>query len=55
MVLAVGTGDVAMPSLFVLTVIEVKPPNEALAPVEGAVNVTRAPGTGIEEESVTFA
>ena len=52
---AVGTGDVAMPAALVLTVIEFVPLNVALAPLDGAVNVTGTPTAGLDKASVTFA
>jgi hypothetical protein len=53
--LAVIMGDVAMPSAFVVAVADALPPNVARAPVEGAVNVSVNPGTGLEEASITLA
>ena len=52
---AAGTGDVAIPELFVLTVTEFVAPNVAPAPLAGAVNVTDTPVSGFENASVTFA
>jgi hypothetical protein len=52
---AAGTGEAATPALFVLTVTEFVPPNVALAPLVGAVNVTATPETGFANASVTFA
>ena len=53
--LAVGTGDVAMPDVLVVAVTEVAPPNLAPAPVDGAVKITGTPATGFDELSVTRA
>ena len=52
---AAGTGDVAIPELFVLTVTEFVAPNVAPAPAEGLANVTAIPVSGFENASVTFA
>ena len=52
---AVGTGDVAIPELFVLTVTEFVAPNVAPAPLAGLTNVTDTPVSGFENTSVTFA
>jgi len=52
---AAGTGDAARPDEFVTTVAELLAPNVALAPLEGAANVTVAPETGFPAASVTFA
>jgi hypothetical protein len=41
---ATGVGDVANPAELPVTVEEKVPPNAAVAPEEGAVNVTFAPG-----------
>jgi hypothetical protein len=53
--LAAGIGEVAMPSELVVTVAEVLPLNVALAPIDGAVNVTDTPLTGFQEPSTTLA
>ena len=50
---AVSDGEVATPLALVRTVEG--PPNETLAPEEGAVNVTEAPGTGLPPMSLTVA
>jgi hypothetical protein len=46
---------VATPLLFVTAVAVADDPNAALAPVEGAVNVTVTPLTGFPPASVTAA
>jgi hypothetical protein len=53
--LATGTAVAAIPEALVFTVTVVKPPNVALAPLAGAVNVTATPAIGFDEASVTFA
>jgi hypothetical protein len=45
--LAVNAGAVAIPLALVDTLAVVDPPNVPLAPVDGAVNVTVAPLTGL--------
>src|SRR5437899_2155901 len=54
-VLAVSAGAVAWPLLFVTAVAVADDPNIALAPVDGAVNVTVTPLTPFPEASVTVA
>ena len=44
-----------MPLVFVITVDDVLPPSNALAPLAGDVNVTDAPLTGLAEASFTRA
>jgi hypothetical protein len=44
-----------MPEPFVVAVTVAKPPNAALAPLAGAVNVTVTPDNGFENASVSFA
>ena len=44
-----------MPLALVMTIAVADPPKAALAPVEGAVNVTVTPLTGLLLESVTVA
>ena len=53
--MASGIGDVAIPEPFVVTVTDAAPLRVALAPVDGAVNVTDTPERGFDEPSVTFA
>jgi hypothetical protein len=53
--LAVTVPDVAIPLVLVWTLVVGDPPNVALAPLPGAVNVTVAPLTGFELASVTVA
>jgi hypothetical protein len=53
--LAVSDGAVATPLLLVVAVAVADPPNVALAPLPGAVNVTVAPLTGLLLESFTMA
>ena len=53
--LAVKAGAVATPLVFVVAVAVEEPANAPLAPVEGAVNVTVAPLTGLPLASVTMA
>src|SRR5205085_570672 len=53
MLLAIGTGDVAMPNGSVTTVTLALPANVELAPVEGAVNVTVTFSTAFDDTSVT--
>ena len=52
---AVGMLDVAIPDAFVTAVVVLLPPNDALAPVTGAVNVTVTLATGFDDASVTRA
>ena len=52
---AVNVGAVATPLLFVVAVAVADPPNAALAPLLGAVNVTVAPLTGLLLASFTVA
>jgi hypothetical protein len=44
-----------MPEELVTAVVEADPANVALAPLDGAVNVTVTPLIGLDEASVTFA
>ena len=44
-----------MPEAFVVAVTRLFPPNVALAPLPGAVNVTTTPASGFADASVTFA
>ena len=53
--MAVGSGLVAIPDAFVTSVTEAAPENVALAPLEGALNVTVTPVTGLPDESATSA
>lgn len=55
MVFAVNTGAVATPLLLVAAVTDAEPLNVALAPLDGAVNVTVAPLTALPPESLTVA
>ena len=55
MLFAVGRGDVAIPDELVTAVTEALPLKVSLAPLEGAVNVTVTPETGVDEASITFA
>ena len=55
MALAVKAVAVAMPALFVVAVAVADAPNRPLAPDAGAVNVTRAPATGLLKLSATLA
>ena len=50
-----GTGESAIPLLLVTTEAVADPPNVALAPLAGAVNVTVTPLTGFPEPSFTVA
>src|SRR5580700_132068 len=52
---AVGTGDVATPLLLVVAVALLDPPNVALAPLPGALNVTVAPLTRLPLPSFAVA
>ena len=54
-VLAVNTVAVASPLLFVVAVIVASPPHLPVAPLDGAVNVTVTPLTGLLEASRTTA
>src|SRR5579884_2588823 len=53
--LATTMGDVACPFAPVIAVATVEPLSVALAPLDGAVNVTVAPDTGLLPTSVTVA
>jgi hypothetical protein len=53
--LAAGIAVAAIPDALVFTVTVFEPPNVALAPPAGAVNITGTPAIGFENESVTFA
>jgi hypothetical protein len=53
--LAVSTGAVAIPLLFVTAVAVVRPLKLALAPLPGVVNVTVTPDTGLLPASRTVA
>ena len=53
--LAVSVGAVAMPLALVLTVAVREPLNAALAPLDGVVNVTLTPFTGLPLASFTVA
>ena len=53
MLFAVSAGAVACPLELVTAVAVAEDPNKAAAPVEGAVNVTVTPLTGLPAESVT--
>ena len=55
MALAVKVEAVATPALFVVAVVVADAPNRPLAPAAGAVNVTRAPATGVLKLSATLA
>src|SRR6185369_6034787 len=52
---AVRMGDVAIPDELVVAVAVVLPPKLALAPLEGAMNVTEIPASGFDEALVTRA
>ena len=52
-VLATGTGEVAMPDASVIAIVEELPLNVALAPDPGAVNVTVKPASGFPSKSRT--
>ena len=52
-VLAVNVGAVAVPVASVATIAVREPLNDPLAPLEGAVNVTFTPTTGLPPLSLT--
>jgi hypothetical protein len=52
---ATGIAVVASPLTSVMAVVVADPPNVARAPVDGAVNVTVIPDSGLAAASVTFA
>jgi hypothetical protein len=51
--LATGTGEIAIPLALVATAVVADPLNSALAPLPGAVNVTVAPLTRFPNPSLT--
>jgi hypothetical protein len=53
--LALGVGVAACPFTPVVTLVVAVPPKLALAPAEGAVNVTSAPETRLPPASFTVA
>ena len=53
--MAVSAGAVATPLAFVTAVAEAEEPNAALAPLDGAVNVTVTPLIGLPPVSFTVA
>jgi hypothetical protein len=55
MLFAVGIAVAAIPEALVFTVTVVSPPNAALAPLAGAVNVTATPEAGLDDPSRTRA
>ena len=53
--MAVGVGEVAAPFTLVIAIAVCDPPKLALAPLDGAVNVTVTPETGLFPASLTVA